>query len=280
MNENITGEKFTRIPEDIKYIKADTVDYQWDIEELYLPEAIEKVEIGALDRCSHLRKLTIPARFLSPYDAYDAWKVHGSGVNTCAAFYSFFSNSGLPSSIEEVVIYGDEVELDLSKVDWAHFKRFAKNRILRIENKVISLTLQADIYNTECSDIYINNYVENVKVSAPSAWMKNIHYNAPKPNTAVLDANAIELTLAPRKTYTGDSRWACPIIINCSAVSYIAPAEINCYETEVHQGSELLLLGEKLDEQDLENLHLGDYPTVTVWEDKDTVYKKLQAKGW
>ena len=264
MKEKIIGEKFTRIPEDVKCIKVDTIDYKWDIEELYLPETIEKVEVGALDGCLKLRKLTMPARFLCPY----------------ATFYSFFHSTALPRTIEEVVIYGNEVELDLSKVDWEHFKRQAKNRKLRIENKVIALALQAGSNNTECSDIYINNFVEQVKVSAPSAWTKNIHYNAPKPNISVLNANAVELTLSPRKTYYNDSRWACPIIINCSAVSYITPIEIDCYDTTNHQGTELLLLGEKLDEQDLEKLHLGDYPRVVVWEDKDTVYKKLQAKGW
>jgi hypothetical protein len=56
--------------------------------------------------------------------------------------------------------------------------------------------------------------------------------------------------------------------------------EISCYEGNKHPGSELLLLGEKLDEEALANLHLGDFPRVVVWEDKETVYKKLLAKGW
>jgi hypothetical protein len=56
--------------------------------------------------------------------------------------------------------------------------------------------------------------------------------------------------------------------------------EISCYEGNKHQGCELLLLGERLDEEALANLQLGDFPKVVVWEDKETVYQKLLAKDW
>ena len=42
----------------------------------------------------------------------------------------------------------------------------------------------------------------------------------------------------------------------------------------------MLLLGERLDEEALANLQLGDFPKVVVWEDKETAYQKLLAKGW
>ena len=245
----IAGEKQTIIPEGVTYITADMIENEWGIEELFLPSTLEKVDPKAFDGLKKLRKLTMPAKFL-----------------------------------EEIVVYGDEKEIDLSMINWQHFIDHIKNKgfIFRIENEVVEVKLPKDQYKQYCPNIYINNSVENVNFSTPTKWtQEKFSFRAPKPNERVLEANAIELTLAPRETYGyNDSRWSCPITINCSAVSYITPVEIACYESDKYQGTELLLLGERLDEEALANLHLGDYPRVVVWEDKETVYKKLLAKGW
>ena len=283
MSENITitGEKITRIPDGIQVINADTLDWKFEIEELFIPDSVEKVEAAALEGCYNLRKLTMPARFLKPYDGHDSWTLSREGFNTSSSFFLFFKYP--PSHLEEVVVYGDETEMDLSIISWEHFMRYSpkSKRTLRIENELISVKLPEDVSKDYCPKIFINNYVENIEFSAPTRWtLDKFYFRAPMPDTQELEANAIELTLAPRQTYSYEERWCCPITINCSAVSYITPVEISCYEDNKHPGSELLLLGEKLDEEALANLHLGDFPRVVVWEDKETVYKKLLAKGW
>lgn len=283
MSENITitGEKITRIPDGIQVINADTLDWKFEIEELFIPDSVEKVEAAALEGCYNLRKLTMPARFLKPYDGHDYWTLSREGFNTSSSFFLFFKYP--PSHLEEVVVYGDETEMDLSIISWDHFLSYSpkSKRTLRIENELISVKLPEDVSKDYCPKIFINNYVENIEFSAPTRWtLDKFYFRAPMPDTQELEANAIELTLAPRQTYSYEERWCCPITINCSAVSYITPVEISCYEDNKHPGSELLLLGEKLDEEALANLHLGDFPRVVVWEDKETVYKKLLAKGW
>lgn len=67
---------------------------------------------------------------------------------------------------------------------------------------------------------------------------------------------------------------------NVSAITYLYPVELDCYETEKHQGCKLLLLGNRIEEIPLDNLNREAYPHVIVWEDYDTVYGKLKAKGW
>ena len=280
----IVGDKQTIVPEGVKYITADMIENEWGIEELFLPSTLEKVEPKAFDGLKKLRKLTMPAKFLKPYDEDDEWRLRDKVFGTYALFSTFFSTYDYPSFLEEIVVYGDEKEIDLSMINWQHFIDHIKNKgfIFRIENEVVEVKLPKDQYKQYCPNIYINNSVENVKFSTPTKWtQEQFSFRAPKPNERVLEANAIELTLAPRETYGyNDSRWSCPITINCSAVSYITPVEIACYESDKYQGTELLLLGERLDEEALANLHLGDYPRVLVWEDKETVYKKLLAKGW
>ena len=277
----ITGEKITRIPDGIQVINADTLDWKFEIEELFIPDSVKKVEAAALEGCSNLRKLTMPARFLKPYDGHDYWTLSREGFNTSSSFFLFFKYP--PSHLEEVVVYGDETEMDLSIIGWDHFLSYSPKakRTLRIENELVSVKLPEDVSKDYCPKIFINNYVENIEFSAPTRWtLDKFYFRAPMPDTQELEANAIELTLAPRQTYSYEERWCCPITINCSAVSYITPAEISCYEDNKHPGSELLLLGEKMDEEALANLQLGDFPRVVVWEDKETVYKKLLAKGW
>lgn len=286
MNEKIiiTGERTTRIPDGIKVIDVDTIDRKFEIEELFIPDSVEKVETAGLDGCYNLRKLTMPARFLKAYDENDAWKLRDQGFQTSSRFFLFFNHHGLPSTLEEVVVYGDDAEIDLSIIYWQHFMRYSPKtkRTLRIENELVSVKLPEDVSKEHCPKIFINNYVENIEFSAPTRWtLDKFYFRAPKPNTRELEANAIELTLAPRETYPPyEERWCCPITVNCSAVSYITPVEISCYERNKHQGCELLLLGERLDEEALANLQLGDFPKVVVWEDKETVYQKLLAKGW
>ena len=283
MSENITitGEKITRIPDGIQVINADTLDWKFEIEELFIPDSVEKVEAAALEGCYNLRKLTMPARFLKPYNGLDSWTLSREGFNTSSSFFLFFKYP--PSHLEEVVVYGDETEMDLSIIGWDHFLSYSPKtkRTLRIENELVSVKLPEDVSKEYCPKIFINNYVENMEFSAPTRWtLDKFYFRAPMPDTQELEANAIELTLAPRQTYSYEERWCCPITINCSAVSYITPVEISCYEDNKHPGSELLLLGEKLDEEALANLHLGDFPRVVVWEDKETAYQKLLAKGW
>lgn len=284
MNEKIiiNGERITRIPDGIQVINVDTLDWKFEIEELFIPDSVEKVEPGALEGCNNLRKLTMPARFLKPYNGLDSWTLNREGFDTSASFLLFFKSS--PSKLEEVVAYGDEVEMDLSIINWEHFMRYSpkSKRTLRIENELISVKLPENVSKEYCPKIFINNYVENMEFSAPTRWtLDKFYFRAPKPNTRELEANAIELTLAPRETYPPyEERWCCPITVNCSAVSYITPVEISCYEENKHQGCELLLLGERLDVEALANLRLGDFPKVVVWEDKETAYQKLLAKGW
>lgn len=280
----IEGKRQTVVPEGTKCLTADMIDNKYEIEELYLPNTVEKVGTKALEDLTRLRKLTMPAKFLKVYDEDDAWRIHNQGFNTSAVFFTFFHPRRLPSTLEEIVVYGDEVEMDLSRIDWEHFMSYSPKtkRVLRIANEVVAVKLPVDVSKNYCPDIYMNNTVENVDVSAATRWtLDKFYFRAPKPNERELDANAIELTMAPKETYRdAGAPWNCPITINCSAVSYIAPVEICCYESDKYPGSELLLLGERLDEEALADLHLGDYPRVVVWEDKETVYNKLVAKNW
>ena len=71
----ITGEKITRIPDGIQVINVDTLDWKFEIEELFIPDSVEKVDTAALDGCYNLRKLTIPAKFMIPYTGYEAYKI-------------------------------------------------------------------------------------------------------------------------------------------------------------------------------------------------------------
>ncbi len=257
------------IPEGVHTIKKDSIPCYNEIQVLQLPDSIEIVEKGALDRCNKLTRLIVPAKtvckrycilsILEPFTSYFEWR--------------------FPDTLNEIVIYDNEKELDLSKLDW---KKIGGRVIVRIENETTNIKLgDIDRDVNKQPLIYINNYVENVQIDAPAVWnKKNIIFRAPKPNMTETTDNSVELTLAPRATWTNDTRWSCPIRLNVSAVTYLYPVELACYDNETHQGCKLLLLGNRIEDIPLERLSLETYPSIIVWEDYDTVYNKLKAKGW
>ena len=191
-----------------------------------------------------------------------------------------FKLDGNLNNLNEIVIYGDEKEFDLSYLDWESIQRFKKSFTLRIENEVTYIKL-GDSKGIMLPHICINNFAENVAIDASEKWDRGAFiYRAPKANLLETTDNSVELTLVPREMSYNEKRWECPIKINVSAVTCLYPVELECYETEKHQGCKLLLLGNRIDEMPLENLNKESYPTVIVWEDYDTVYGKLKAKGW
>lgn len=289
------GTEITRIPEGVHTIKKDSISSNpynaFNIKELYLPSTIDynNVEYGSLECCHKLSKITMPSKLLK-YDSKFSTKAHykySGTVNTSAIFFLFFGR-GLPSDLKEIVVYGDEKDLDLSILDWEFLQRFQRSFTLRIENEVTYIKLgddefKRDSYSKEIMlpHICINNFAENVAIDASEKWDRGTFiYRAPKANLLETTDNSVELTLSPREMSYNDKRWECPIKINVSAVTYLYPVELECYETEKHQGCKLLLLGDRIDEMPLENLNRESYPTVIVWENYDTVYGKLKAKGW
>ena len=280
------GNKITKIPEEVREIKKDTIEYPFLSEELYLPDSLEHVEVEALSSLHSLRKLKIPARFFSSWDSNNSYRLHtkyGGRVNTSAILFSFFGLS-IPSKLQEIVIFGEEKELDWSYFDWEWLLRNNRKIVIRIENEVTSIRLGDKVIEDSYGSpkIYINNYIEKVSIDYPPVkWdQKNILFRAPKANQTVLQDNAVELTLAPRDTFYDENRWDCPIKINISAITYLYPVELSCYESEKLQGCKLLLLGNRIEDIPLEQLTREIYPFVIVWENYDTVYNKLKAKGW
>ena len=269
----ITGEKTTRIPDGIQVINVDTLDWKFEIEELFIPDSVEKVDTAALDGCYNLRKLTIPAKFMIPYTGYEAYKIP-SGIETSAKMFAFWGTS--TPNLEELVIYGDETELDLSSFKIEKFRRL---KVIRFENELTSLSLPK-LPSGPCPRVYINNYVEQVELKTPNWSTENIRFKAPRLNRSALDGKAIELTLAPREFIYNDNRWNCPVILKVSSVTYVMPVEISCYETEKHMGSKLVLLGDKLNEQAKDCLNHEFTPYIIVWEDIYKVFNKLNKKGW
>ena len=262
------GTEITRIPEGVHTIKKDAIRRgEYEVKELYLPPTINNMEWEFLKYgWSNLNKITMPSKLLK---------------------YNFKLDGNL-NNLNEIVIYGDEKEFDLSYLDWESIQRFKKSFTLRIENEVTYIKLgndkfKRDSYSKEIMlpHICINNFAENVAIDASEKWDRGTFiYRAPKANLLETTDNSVELTLSPREMSYNDKRWECPIKINVSAVTYLYPVELECYETEKHQGCKLLLLGNRIDEMPLENLNKESYPTVIVWEDYDTVYGKLKAKGW
>jgi hypothetical protein len=288
------GTEITRIPEGVHTIKKDSISSNpynaFNIKELYLPSTIDynNVEYGYLECCHKLSKITMPSKLLK-YDSKFSTEAHykySGTVNTSAIFFLFFGK-GLPSDLKEIVVYGDEKDLDLSILDWGYLQRNQRNFTLRIENEVtyvkLGNELRRDTYTKEpiFPHIYINNHVENVVIDASEKWDRmSFIYRAPKANLSETTDKSVELTLAPREMSYNDKRWGCLIKINVSAITYLYPVELDCYETEKHQGCKLLLLGNRIEEIPLDNLNREAYPHVIVWEDYDTVYGKLKAKGW
>ena len=297
----ITGEKYTTIPEGTQFISKDTINiYSWEIEELHVPDSIVAIELGALKGCSNLKKLVIPAKFCltakeielkylskneSTKSDIEQWLdnvMQYGEYRADAALFSFFENE-MPTTLEELVIYGNETELDLSEIDLGRCFRYGRNKnlIIRIENEITSLKL-GNKYGDKKPLIFINNYIENVEIEADEKiWSRDLFiFRAPKPNLNQLDDCAIELTLAPRETFRDDARWSCPIKINVEAVTYLCPKEMTSFESDKYLGTRLLLLGDRIGDISLQNLNMETYPFVIVWEDEETVYSKLKEKGW
>lgn len=282
------GTEITKIPEGVHTINKVNMSRSrtWDIKELYLPSTIDNVECGSLESFRNLTKITMPSKLLE-YDSKLSYRYRGTSINTSAIFFSFFDGY-LPSNLKEIVIYGDEKEIDLSILDWGYLQRNQRNFTLRIENEVTYIKLGDDKFKRDSYSkvimlphIYINNFAENVAIDASEKWDRGTFiYRAPKANLSETTDNSVELTLSPREMSYNDKRWECPIKIDVSAVTYLYPVELECYETEKNQGCKLLLLGNRIDEMPLENLNKESYPTIIVWEDYDTVYGKLKAKGW
>lgn len=296
----ITGEKCTRIPEGVRGINKETIKSSGCIEELYIPNSVEWVELESLDGYK-LTKLTIPAKFClttgesnkfaaieyllqkkrtaksKGSNLLDNWlddlKEQGEVFDTIA-FFSFFKD--MPINLKELVIYGEEKELYLSKECFD----FNQKPIIRIENEVTHLTL-GDCPKDYKPLVYINNFIEDVTIDAPAGWSPDCFiFRAPKSNQNELDDSAIELTLAPRCNFHNDTRWSCPIKINTAAVTYIHPVEITCFEND-YQATRILLLGTRLDEIPIDKFSSDYmYPSIIVWEDMETVYNKLKQKGW
>lgn len=273
------GTKTTEILEGVQTIRNNSINCSY-IEVLRLPNSLQTVEAEAFNGCYNLRKLIMPARFILPWDDDNIrYRLGRDNVNTSAVFFSFFGRY-ISSNLEEIVVFGEEKELDMHCLD------FDPNIIIRIENEVTSIKfwdkIRKNSYKQDITPkVYVNNYVENVQIDAPAKWdQKNIIFRAPKPNTTETTDNSVELTLAPRVTFYNDTRWSCPIKINVSAVTYLYPVELACYESEKHQGCELLLLGNRIEDIPLEQLSRETYPSIIVWEDYETVYNKLKAKGW
>lgn len=278
------GMEITKIPEGVHTIRANSISDAFSIKELYLPSTLEKVETKAFEGCNGLRKLVMPTRFTSLWDDDNMrYRLENDHINTSAVFFSFFGRY-ISSDLEEIVVFGEEKDLDLQ---WFDFKaiQMRQNIVLRIENEVTSIKFGDNIKNIShqyiTPKICVNNYVENVQIDIPEKWdQKNITFRAPKPNIVETIDNSVEFTLAPRANWYNDTRWSCPIMINVSAVTYLYPVELSCFESETHLGCKLLLLGNRIEDIPLEQLSRDTYPSIIVWEDYDTVYNKLKAKGW
>ena len=296
----ITGEKCTRIPEGVRGINKETIKSSGCIEELYIPNSVELVELESLDG-HKLTKLTIPAKFcLTTGESnkfaieyllqkkrtaksegsnwFDDFKERGEvyeEYDYTIAFFAFFKRKK-PDNLKELVIYGEEKELYLSEKCFY----FNQKPIIRIENEVTHIEL-GDYPEGYQPLIYINNFIENVTIDAPAGWSPDCFiFRAPKSNQNELDDSAIELTLAPRCNFHNDTRWSCPIKINTAAVTYIHPVEITCFEND-YQATRILLLGNRLDEIPIDKFSSDYmYPSIIVWEDMETVYNKLKQKGW
>lgn len=299
----ITGEKYTRIPEGVRGINKETIKSSGCIEELYIPNSVELVELESL-YCPNLTKLIIPAKFCLTtkesnkyavaYLLHKKESVKSEGTNFLddfmkqgkvheeydytIAFFSFFKD--MPIKLKELVIYGEEKELDLSSIRLEKCFSYNQKPIIRIENKVTHIEL-GDYPEGYQPLIYINNFIENVTIDAPAGWTPDCFiFRAPHPNQNELDDSAIELTLAPRCNFHNDTRWSCPIKINTAAVTYIHPVEITCFEND-YQATRILLLGNRLDEIPIDKFSSDYmYPSIIVWEDMETVYNKLKQKGW
>ena len=275
-----TLEITSKIPEGTKCINIDTIYEKdtiyrsLDIKELEIPNSVEKIVDEALGECRDLKKLKISTRFCFPDYQFSSSSVHPF------KFISFFEHG---IQLDELIIYGDETELDLSEIDLGRCFRYGcnKNPIIRIENEITSLKL-GNKYGDKKPLIFINNYIENVEIEADEKiWSRDLFiFRAPKPNLNQLDDCAIELTLAPRETFRDDARWSCPIKINVEAVTYLCPKEMTSFESDKYLGTRLLLLGDRIGDISLQNLNMETYPFVIVWEDEETVYSKLKEKGW
>lgn len=279
------GTEITKIPEGVHTIRANSIDCSYYIKELYLPNSLQIVEVEAFNGWHGLRKLVMPARFILPWDDNIRYRLGRDNVNTSAVFFSFFGRY-ISSDLEEIVVFGEEKDLDLQCFDFKAIQT-RQNIVLRIENEVTSIKfgdqIRKNSYKQDITPkVYVNNYVENVQIDAPAKWdQKNIIFRAPKPNMTETTDYSVELTLAPRAAkFDNDIRWSCPIKINVSAVTYLYPVELGCYESDTHQGCKLLLLGNRIEDIPLEQLSRETYPSIIVWEDYDTVYNKLKAKGW
>lgn len=148
------------IDKDIIYGK-DAMYWSLNIKELEIPNSVEKIKDGALGLCSDLKKLKIPTRFCF-HKYYDHFVVSSAQPSK---FISFFEGDIV---LDELVIYGDETELDLSEIDWSscfgyHMQKL--NPIIRIENEITYLKL-GNSFGKRQPLIYINNYVENVTIEA------------------------------------------------------------------------------------------------------------------
>ena len=259
------------IPVGVTIIDENAIDWS-GVKELVIPESVQTIAPKAFQACYELEKITLPVRFVDSFDRV-------------------FSDN---REIKEIIFIGVAANVDFSSWSWgigytesiyAKIFKFHKPEIY-IEGEISRLQVGAKFggmnYNNGQYKFYINNFIENVEVEGTDKWTdEDLFFRAPQCRENILDGNLVNLTLAPRSTFTNDKRWSAPITINASAVTYVYPIEIPHYGTDKPAGCRLLLMGNRLENIPVEEFCKREmYPFIDVWEDYELVINVLKNAGW
>lgn len=264
------------IPNGVTEIYKDSIDgYLGSVKELVIPESVQHISAETFADCTHLEKVTIPARFICPIEDYnEAWSLRQKNINTISKFCAIFGRY-IPK-IDFITFIGDG-EFDFSL--WNEIFHSDKMPIICCTGDITKLKIaKAGQSNYK---FFINNYIEDVDVQGTDKWTdEDLFFRAPKSKENIVEGDILNLTLCPRSTFYDDKRWSAPIAIKADTVTYVYPKPLQCYENE-YEGCRLLLLGNRLEEIAIDDFSRMDgYPYVDVWERYDIVLNALRDAGW
>lgn len=267
------------IADGVRYVEAKTfanessLDFvRAEVKELFIPMSVREVEVYAFEGFCNLERIIVPARLLGEDES-----VYGEGRFFTRSFVRMLKakrNGWLCPNLKTVVVFADEDGV----IDFTHYYA-PTNAVTYCEGEVKKIIFAEDLSGS----YFINSYIEDVEVvGVDKMHCEKLFFRAPKANATPAKGHLFELTITTRypghKTITAPF-WSGTCCGHSSAVTYIRPIELPCYEG-VKEGCYMLILREALSNRGRKNLTADDVLSVVVWEDYATVLRKLREAGW
>lgn len=255
------------------FADEDALDFTLaQVKELVIPQSVRGVEIYAFEGFCNLEKIIVPAQLLGEDEGLYSNRTYYTKSFT--RMLTSRRNCWVCKNLKTVIVMADKN----GTIDFTHYYMPMK-AVTYCEGEVKKLIFPEDL----CGSYYINARVEDVEVAGVDKELcPKLFFRAPKADPTPAKGVIISLTLAPRFTgrkYSGNL-WSRPCKLHSRAVTFVEPVDLPCYEGK-KEGCRLMLLGPLFRKNSLKDLaNLDEYPYIIVWEDYETVLRKLSEAGW